>query len=230
MDILILIPVYNGYEYLDECIKSLKSQTYPHWKAIIGINGHSKPNSLPYTSAYFFSIEDERIDVIDYGMTGGKAETLNEMVENTTCSHVCLLDVDDKWDPYKLEKQVKAYEKTKNDVIGTGVQYFGYKTDIVELPHGNINPLVFFDINPIINSSCLIRREDAWWDPDAPFGVEDYDLWFRLLDKSRTFYNVPDILTYHRCYKDSYFNNKNNEGADTLRQKWTSILLDKYIK
>jgi len=38
--ITILIPLYNGIEYLPEAIQSILSQTYTSWKLLIGINGH----------------------------------------------------------------------------------------------------------------------------------------------------------------------------------------------
>ena len=38
--ILIIIPLYNGVEYLDECINSVKNQTLTNWEILIGINGH----------------------------------------------------------------------------------------------------------------------------------------------------------------------------------------------
>ena len=38
--ITILLPLYNGIEYLNDSLSSIKSQTYNNWELIIGINGH----------------------------------------------------------------------------------------------------------------------------------------------------------------------------------------------
>ena len=47
--ISILIPIYNGIEYIDESVSSVLKQTYNEWELLIGINGHP-PNSDVYQS------------------------------------------------------------------------------------------------------------------------------------------------------------------------------------
>ena len=46
MNISILIPLYNGIEFLETSISSIKNQTYPHWEVIIGINGHQQESEI----------------------------------------------------------------------------------------------------------------------------------------------------------------------------------------
>ena len=48
--ISILIPIYNGIEYINESVSSVLSQTYDKWELLIGINGHP-PNSYVYQTA-----------------------------------------------------------------------------------------------------------------------------------------------------------------------------------
>ena len=38
--ITILMPIYNGIEFIEESVKSIIKQTYTEWELIIGINGH----------------------------------------------------------------------------------------------------------------------------------------------------------------------------------------------
>ena len=38
--ITILIPLYNGSEFLKDSLTSILNQTYKKWELIIGINGH----------------------------------------------------------------------------------------------------------------------------------------------------------------------------------------------
>ena len=38
--ISILIPLYNGIEFLEETLDSVVSQTHTTWEVIVGINGH----------------------------------------------------------------------------------------------------------------------------------------------------------------------------------------------
>ena len=39
--ISIIIPLYNGIEFLENAINSIRSQTYKYWNLIVGINGHT---------------------------------------------------------------------------------------------------------------------------------------------------------------------------------------------
>ena len=44
--ISILIPIYNGIEFLEESLESVKNQTYKEWEILIAINGHEKDSNV----------------------------------------------------------------------------------------------------------------------------------------------------------------------------------------
>ena len=100
MFVSILIPLYNGIEFLDESISSVKYQTHKNWEIIIGINGHPE-NSNIYLQAKQY--QNNKIRVLEFLSTKGKSQTLNEMIKYSKYDIICLLDVDDKWLPSKLE-------------------------------------------------------------------------------------------------------------------------------
>ena len=52
---------------------------------------------------------------------------------------------------------VVKYRIKKYDVIGTNCKYFGDMNIIPKLPLGDLKNFNFFNFNPIINSSCLIK-------------------------------------------------------------------------
>ena len=58
--ISILIPVYNGIEYINESVTSVLDQSYENWELIIGVNGH-EANSSVYQIAKDYEDLDERI-------------------------------------------------------------------------------------------------------------------------------------------------------------------------
>lgn len=211
--ISILMPIYNGIEYIKESVSSVLNQTFHEWELIIGINGHLE-NSDVYKKASQFS--SSKISVMDFPELKGKSVTLNKMLEFVKYDSICLLDVDDTWSPEKLSKQVSYIDKY--DVIGTNCQYFGESSAIPRLYMGEISEKNFYDINTIINSSCMINRKGRkiYWDP-AWDGVEDYDLWIRLVKEKWTFYNVDSMLVMHRIHKDSFFNTKNRELSNSLK-------------
>jgi hypothetical protein len=68
-----------------------------------------------------------------------------------------LLDVDDMWHKKKLEVQI-TYINENYDVIGSRCVWFGDRPGIVPIiPTGDISNYDFSVVNPIINSSCIIK-------------------------------------------------------------------------
>lgn len=204
------MPIYNGIEFIDDSVPSILEQTFKDWELLIGINGHP-PGSAVYQKAKLYE-KDARIRVLDLS-TKGKSNTLNEMVTYSSYSWIALLDVDDVWLPLKLEKQLPLM--SLYDVIGTHCHYFGERYGQPDIPTGDLRTHPFLQANPIINSSCLVKKEHCLWDGSVD-GVEDYDLWLRLWRKKCFFYNLPDALVLHRIHHTSSFNAKGNH-LDALK-------------
>jgi teichuronic acid biosynthesis glycosyltransferase TuaG len=202
------MPLYNGKEFLQESINSVIAQTYPNWELLIGINGllwEDAKNIFQQMTTW----QDNRIIVFYFSdRDKGKVKTLNKLVQSAHYNIIGLLDVDDYWFPTKLEKQIPYLEKY--DVIGSGFEYFGDKTDTPPIFLGEITPQMFSYQNPIVNSSVLLKKADAYWE-ESWEGLDDFNLWIDLLNREKTFYNVAEILIKHRIHKGSYFNNFNNE-------------------
>ena len=103
--ISILIPIYNGIEFIEESVLSVLNQTYEKWELLIGINGHPE-NSDVYKIAKEYENKSNKIKVFDFYTIKGKSNTLNEMIKHCSYNYVAILDVDDIWHPQKLEIQI----------------------------------------------------------------------------------------------------------------------------
>jgi glycosyltransferase involved in cell wall biosynthesis len=207
--ISILIPIYNGIEFIDESVSSVLNQTYDKWELIIGINGHHE-NSDIYKKAkeYENKCELGKIKVFDLYKIKGKSNALNEMVLHSSYEYVAILDVDDIWHERKLELQSKYLNKY--DVIGSKCIWFGERNGIVpKIPEEDISDFDFKLVNPVINSSAIIKKDLCYWDTSYD-GIEDYDLWLRLRKSKCSFYNLRQILVKHRIHNSSAFNSKGN--------------------
>ena len=207
------MPIYNGIEFINESVGSIINQTFTKWELIIGINGHPA-NSFVYQLAQnyesIFSIR-----VLDLPNIKGKANALNAMLPYCQYEHVAILDVDDIWEPTKLELQTPFLKDY--DVVGSQCVYFGDRNNISpNIPLGDISQLDFTKGNPVINSSSIIRKELCYWNEN---GIEDYDLWLRLRKQNKLFYNVSNILVKHRIHKSSAFNSNGhtNQLANLLK-------------
>ena len=63
--ISILIPIYNGVEFIDESVMSVINQTYTEWELLIGINGHPE-NSSVFITAKEYENKSNKIRVFDF--------------------------------------------------------------------------------------------------------------------------------------------------------------------
>lgn len=222
--VTVLIPLYNGIEFLNTSLLSVINQTYTHWKVLIGINGHP-PNSEIVKLANAIATElcsDGRVQVVELS-TKGKPASLNAMMKMVTTDWVAILDVDDIWLPTKLEQQIPFINEF--DVIGTNCQYFGNMTGSPNIPVGDISTHDFFSGNPLINSSILLRSKFVHYKEDEI--LDDYELWLRLRYKeSARFYNISAVLIGHRVHYESTFNYKNINSLDEFLAKYKTLYLN----
>jgi glycosyltransferase involved in cell wall biosynthesis len=215
--ISILIPIYNGIEFIEESVGSVLNQTFDEWELIIAVNGHPQESNV-YLIAKEYEKRSPKIRVFDFFNIKGKSDTLNEMIKYSLYDYVAILDVDDIWHKDKLKIQHEYIGKY--DVIGSNCVYFGDINDIIpSIPTGDISKADFMKVNPVINSSSIIRKTLCYWDK-LHNGVEDYDLWLRLWVDGKLFYNCAQVLIKHRIHKTSAFNNTNNSLLPDLLNKY----------
>ena len=114
----VVTPVYNGEQYLSECIESVLAQTYPHWEYII-VNNCSTDDTLPIIERY--SRSDTRIRVFNN-------QTFVDAIDNhnialgylSPASRYCkVLQADDWLYPSCLERMVqRAQQYPSAGIIG----------------------------------------------------------------------------------------------------------------
>jgi glycosyltransferase involved in cell wall biosynthesis len=209
--ITILLPVHNDERYLGHCLESLKNQSHPEFKCLVGFNGTKDRSKDIFKDLVG---KDSRFLDLDYGVESGKSITLNKMLKEVQTEITCLIDGDDMWHSDKLRRQIKRLGEA--DVIGTLTTYInednipGHRISLYEISEA-ISHLILEGHNQIINSSCFVKtdcfREVGGWDP-AVEGLEDYDVWVKMAHRGKTFYNIQEGLTYHRIHSSSNFNSK----------------------
>lgn len=216
--ISILMPIYNGIEFIEESVSSVLKQTFTEWELIIGVNGHH-PNSEIYKIAKSYEEKSNKIRVYDLIDIRGKSNALNHMLQYCNHDYIAILDVDDMWMDNKLQTQfIYCFVY---DVIGSQCVYFGSMDGISpRIPLNDISHIDFSLCNPIINSSVIMRKELCYWN-SANDGVEDYELWLALRKQGKRFYNCSDILVKHRIHQTSAFNTQNH--SDKIKN-----LIEKY--
>ena len=123
----IIVGIYNGEKYLEECIDSIIDQTYKNLEIIL-INDGSTDSSSQILKKY--KNQDERIIVLNQ-KNAGVSNARNKGIEKSTGSYICIVDQDDV-----LNKEYVEYFysliKTTNSEIATTPQpnkFFGEVKD-----------------------------------------------------------------------------------------------------
>lgn len=230
----ILIPLFNGIEYLEECLKSIQAQTYQDWEVIVGINGHGETGEEVASHVLDILVKlgaDPRIRMIVQGThICGKVQSLNALLEEVKAPWVALLDCDDLWLPTKLATQINALyaPATEASIIGTGCIYFGWHQGSPQIPIGWIGSQDILKANPIINSSALIRTDVCkrlqWRYPNMYDNLmEDYDFWMRAERDGCKLWNIGELLVLHRIHPTSAFNTR-LQNPDALQAAYRQSL------
>ena len=99
-------PVFNQEAYIEETIRSVLGQTYRNWEWIIIDDG-----STDKTKEIIRSFHDKRVRYFCQEHTGidGICRVHNKALSLAYGDLIALIDGDDLWPEYKLERQVKSF-------------------------------------------------------------------------------------------------------------------------
>ena len=120
----IIIPVYNGANYLREAIESALGQTYGNCEVLV-INDGSNDHGETEREALKFG------DRIRYFKkeNGGVASALNFGIRKMQGEYFSWLSHDDVYSPQKIEKQLEAVLQSGNPAALVQAEYEFYNED-----------------------------------------------------------------------------------------------------
>lgn len=200
--VTIVIPVYNGSNYMREAIDSALAQSYENIEVIVvndGSTDETEEIALSYGSRIrYFSKEN-----------GGVSTALNVGIANMTGEYFQFLPHDDLLHPDKIKIQIEEIQKSGNEMTITwsgwnGLWEPGHRVKMFEIPPGyprscwerGVYPLFFGILNV---ASVLFNRK--YFDLAGNFDPalrtsQDYDICFRTFGTQRTVYIDQPLLSY----------------------------------
>jgi glycosyltransferase involved in cell wall biosynthesis len=213
----VVTPVYNGAEYIRECIESVLSQTYVNWEYVI-VDNCSTDGTREIACEY--ELRDPRIRVLTPGVFVNQVESANRSLREISPEgkYTKVLHADDWLFPECLERMVElaegnasvgvvsAYRLEETKVTLTGLPYAisvlsGQeicRSTLLEDPY----PYLFGSPSSLLIRSDLIRARDAFYDTHSPlvdgyFLTEDQDVCCEVL-RGNDFGFVHQVLTFTR--------------------------------
>lgn len=109
----IILPIFNGQDFIEDAVNSIINQKQlPNEYEIILIDDCSLDRSLELCNALVRKFRC--IKVISFDKNQGVAAARNFGIINARYNHICFIDQDDTWSPYKLFIQFKVAQEFKN--------------------------------------------------------------------------------------------------------------------
>ena len=105
--VTVVIPNYNGKKYLDDCLKSLKKQSYQEFKVIIVDNGSTDGSQDHIKNKY------PQVELIELSENTGFANAANVGIKAADSEYVFLLNNDTMCDENALENLIRVMENKK---------------------------------------------------------------------------------------------------------------------
>lgn len=221
----IIIPVYNGANYMREAINSALAQTYDNIEVIV-VNDGSTDNTEEIAKSYG--------DKIRYfpKKNGGVSTALNLGIEKAEGEYISWLSHDDVYYANKVEAQVERLLKlSEKERLSTIIfsnyslidenskefhkQQFHSAHDIEKLDY----PL-YSVLNGLVHG-CTLLLPKRCFEQVGYFDVhlkatQDYDLWFKMFPKYKILF-LSDVLVKSRWHSDQgskKIKTANEEGND----------------
>jgi glycosyltransferase involved in cell wall biosynthesis len=205
--ISIITPVYDpDVDVLRLTISSVLEQTYSNWELCL-VDGASKNSAVCEVLEYFSNL-DNRIKVHRLERNLGISGNTNVALGNSRGDYVAFLDHDDELALFALYEVVKLLNDDPNlDLIYSDHDLLSYDGT------GRCKPLFKPDWSPEIMLSAnyithltVVRKslisEVGGLEPGLD-GAQDWDLFFRISEKSDRIAHIPKILYHWREGTDS---------------------------
>ena len=183
MDISVVIPTYNRYDFLKRALASVYAQTYQPQEIIIVDDG-STDNTK--------NIQKDFPNIIYiYQKNGGVSSARNLGITNSTCNWIAFLDSDDEWLEEKLATQVKFHKSNTDILMSYTDEKWIRDSKEIKIPKKfkKIGKDIFKENLEYCNlapSSVMLHKnllnEVGNFDEELEV-CEDYDLWLRITSR-----------------------------------------------
>lgn len=222
----IIIPVYNGKDYLVEAIESALAQTYENIEIIV-INDGSNDDGETERLATSYG------DKIRYFSkpNGGVASALNMGISKMAGEYFSWLSHDDLYASNKVEKQVKALSLLPSNEQNMTILYSDFYIFTNDLT--NLTPIYLPIIRPdffrywitIKNNlhGCTLLIPKIAFEKVGSFNenlrtTQDYNLWFRMA-KEFKFIHISELLVKARIHSEQ----GSHKMADTVLMECNNL-------
>lgn len=202
----IVIPVYNGSDFLSEAIESALSQRYGHVEIIVVNDGSDDGGATARVARAY----GDRVRYFEKD-NGGVASALNAAVEHMSGEYFSWLSHDDLYTEDKVAREIEVLAGLDKERTIIYSDYSVFSADPGQavpvrmrgVPAEQFRYWITVE-NCLHGCTLLIPRrafaECGGFD-ERLRTTQDYDLWFRLAERFR-FVHVPEVLVKARSHPE----------------------------
>lgn len=226
MRISVVIPVFNGEKHIENCLKSVQSQTFGDFECLCVDNG-STDKTVQIVSD--FAAQDSRFKLVFSEHKGKQAGARNTGLEQAQSDLITYVDADDFIHPRMLEILLSVMERKNADAVGCAFKkehrpYSGafdalkpFKTTVYDNPFD-----AFLTKRAVAVSACTrLFKRDCLKNIRFIEGIffEDVPWAFGLFSEIGRYVQISAPLYYY------YIN-----PASTMRSDWSDEKTRSYIE
>lgn len=206
----IVMPCYNGEQFIQETIDSVISQTYKNWELLVVDDG-SKDNSYSLIKEY--TNRDSRIHLIQQ-KNAGSAAARNNGIRRSRGQYLALLDSDDIWLPGFLDSQVRFIQQKGAVCVCSSYSRIDEQSNEILKPVMSKPIITSKDMRAIDYIGCLTGLYDqskhgkVYLKEELNSLLDDYAFWIDIINFEGEAYGNPKILAKYRVRKNSLTGNK----------------------
>lgn len=218
----VILPVYNGEAYIEACLESVFTQTYPEIELIVVDDG-SEDSTLEFIQKY-----PGKIKILQQNH-GDVSEARNRGIKASAGAFIAFIDQDDTWAPEKIAKQAGLMQSSDADLVFTDLIKFWddgrthHARDKHRIALSLTDKNLFRKLvmkNVLMPSAVMVRRESLERSDlfDTQFTTcGDYELWLRMAGMKMRFRYLPESLTWYRQHSRNTCKNTTMMHADRIR-------------
>lgn len=212
--ISIIVPVYNPDPcFLNNCIRSVLYQQYPHWQLCLADDGSTRKEIKEQLKSW--QEKDERINVVFLAQNQGISAASNRAADLANGEYFGFLDNDDELAPDCLYRIAQKISDETPDVIYTDEDLVGDDGRRFSIFHKpDFNRALLYSHNYITHFVVVSRTlftNCRGLSPEFD-GAQDFDFMLRVTAQATKIVHIPKILYHWRATKTSTSINHNQKG------------------
>jgi O-antigen biosynthesis protein len=215
--ISIIVPVYNvEIHYLNNCIRSVLYQSYPHWELCLVDDFSTKTDIRPVLEKW--ATLDRRIKIDFLPSNKGIVAASNTTAAMATGEYLGFLDNDDELSPECLYEIVREICLNESELIYTDEDLTGddgRRFSVFRKPDYNreLSLVHNFAVHFMVTVRHLFEGVGGFG--EGMDGAQDYDLFLKISEKARRINHIPKVLYHWRASSTSTsINHGQKEYAD----------------